>query len=333
MFRRGRLTLGLTAILMIGAAPAVALPPSVSTPSAPDPQRKAEASAHLKRGAELIDREDLAGALAQFEAAYRLVPSPTILHNFGIVYQGLGRKAAALEAFERFLDEAINAPAAARAHAEQAVQTLRGEVAQLQVEADVAGARVVVDGREVGQTPLQKPVYLDPGPHDVAVDKAGLGSPHVQRVEARAGQRLEVAARLHQAPVPVSTAAPAVEPSPVPSESERSRWQRPAAWATGTAAVVAAGLFVTTFVLRHQRVEDFNGRGCGTDDPMKYDPACQGLLERADTMDRWAKISGAGAGALALGATLLFLTLPHAAEHVSLAASPAQLGFDLQGRF
>ena len=96
-FQRGGLALAVAAVLLSGA-PAVA-----ADPLAPDAERKSRASAHLVKGAQLIDAEDLQGALAQFEAAYRLVPSPVILHNFGVVYQGLGRKAEALDAFERFL--------------------------------------------------------------------------------------------------------------------------------------------------------------------------------------------------------------------------------------
>jgi hypothetical protein len=60
---------------------------------------------------------------------------------------------------------------------------------------------------------------------------------------------------------------------------------------------------------------------------------CPGLRERADDADRWAKISGITAGALAAGAAILFLTLPDAETRVSLDASPSQLGLGLQGRF
>jgi len=296
--------------------------------SEPDAERKAEASAHLKRGAELIDAEDLEGALAQFEAAYRLVPSPSILHNFGIVYQGLGRKAAALDAFQRFLDEAAKAPPATREHAQRAVQTLRGEVAELRVEADVAGATILVDARKVGQTPQEKPIYLDPGPHRLSVEKAGLGTVHAERVEVGAGQQLTVRTRLAAPP-----SEPAAELKQSAPQLEPRLWQRPAAWATAVAATVAAGVFATELVVRHLRFDAFNDKGCGTKDAKPYHPDCPSLQKQGNNAETWATISGVAAGALGVGAAVLFLTLPEAPVRVSFRASPSDLGLGLQGHF
>jgi hypothetical protein len=313
------------AFLLICAGPAAA-----ADAGEPDPERKAAANAHLKRGAELIDAEDLPGALAQFEAAYRLVPSPSILHNFGIVYQGLGRKAEALDAFQRFLDEADKAPPATREHARQAVQALKREVAELRVESDVAGASIFVDKRKVGQTPQERPIYLDPGPHQLSVEKAGLATGLAQRVEATAGQQLTVPARLSAPP----SAVVAAEPRGAEPEASPRAWQRPAAWVTAAAATAAAGVFVTELVVRHLRVTDFNSMKCGTAlEDMQGGPKCPGLAQGAHDAEKWALVSGVAAGALGIGAAVLFLTLPDSGTQVSLQASPAHLGFGLQGRF
>jgi len=300
---------------------------SAAEPAEADAARKAEASAHLKRGAELIDAEDLRGALAEFEAAYRLVPSPSILHNFGIVYQGLGQKAAALDAFQRFLAEADKAPPAAREHAQRAVEVLRGQVAELTVACDVPGAAILLDGRKVAETPQEKPLHVDPGAHQLSVQKAGL-QPHAEALEAHAGQRLAVSARLSPPPdAPIAQ----VESAPPPAARP---WQRPAAWTVGAAATAATGVFATFLVVRHLRVKDYNDHPCGKrTEPMQGGPQCPDLRKRADDADRWAKISGITAGALAAGAAILFLTLPDAETRVSLEASPSQLGLGLQGRF
>jgi PEGA domain-containing protein len=292
----------------------------------PDPQRKAAASAHLKRGAELIDAENLKGALAEFEAAYALVPSPSILHNFGIVYQGLGQKAAALEAFQRFLDEAVKSPPATREHAEQAVQALRGQVAELTIACDVAGAAIVVDGRKVGETPQQRPIHLDPGRHELFVRKGNLD---VQaQLDVSPGQQLTIPARLAAPP-----AAPAAEVKESVAPSKERPWQRPAAWTTAVAGGVAAGVFATTLVVRHFRVKEFNDQHCGTEDPGQGGPHCKGLWQRGKDAERWALVSGVTAGALGIGAAVLFLTLPEKGPQVSLRASPSHLGLGLQGRF
>jgi hypothetical protein len=296
----------------------------------PDAEQKGAASAHLKHGAELIDAEDLAGALAEFEAAYRLVPSPNILHNFGIVYQGLGRKAAALDAFERFLAQALRAPPAAREHASKAVQTLHQEVAELRVETDLAGATIFVDGRNVGQTPQAKPIYLDAGPHHLSVEKAPLGTAFAERLEVSAGQRLTVPVRLARAPVPAADVqqSPRVEPS-------GRRWQRPAAWATAAGAVLAAGLFGTQIVSRHRDITEFNELGCGTTDQEMGGPPCPTLRARASSAEKRATVSGLAAVALGVGAAVLFVTLPRTPSGLALTlrASPSELGLGLQGPF
>jgi tetratricopeptide (TPR) repeat protein len=323
-FRRGGLALSLAvaAVLLFGA-PAIA-----ADPPEPDAERKAEASAHLKRGAELIDAENLEGALVEFEAAYRLVPSPNILHNFGVVYQGLGRKAAALEAFERFLAAATRAPPATREHAQRAAQALRAEVAELRVQSDIAGAAIFVDGKTVGQTPQEKPIYLDPGPHHVSVEKPGGGTGHAERIQASAGQQVTVAMRPPVAPP--TAAVEAVQPAP---PAQTGDWQRPAAWTAAAAATVAAGAFGAAMLVRYQRLTEFNDLGCGTKELHNYPRECAPLLDRGRKAEKWAKATGAAAGVLAVGSALLFLTLPDAPLEVSVQASPGNLGFGLQGRF
>jgi tetratricopeptide (TPR) repeat protein len=290
------------------------------------PEQKAAASAHLKRGAELIDAEDLAGALSEFQAAYRLVPDPSILHNFGVVYQGLGRNAEALDAFERFLAEASRPPAAVRERAVQAVRTLREQVAVVRVASRQPSADILVDGRHIGQTPRDQPIYLDPGPHQLSI-----GAAYSERLEVAAGQRLTVPAAQEAAP----PAPPAVTPvmlaqSPARDEPPRE-WQRPAAWATAAAALAAAGLFGIELALRHRDVTRFNEKGCGSTYGDKGGPDCASLLARAHREETGALVSGVAAGLLGAGAAALFLTLPRSG--VSLSASSSQLGLRLQGDF
>ncbi len=324
-----RRSLGLLAALL--APVLLAAPARGDAP--PSPQRKAEASAFLVRGAELIDAEDLEGALAQFEAAYRLVPSPNILHNFGIVYQGLGRKAAALEAFERFLSEAPRAPAAARTHAERAVQALIREVAAVQVRSDLPGARIFVDGRNVGQTPRALPVYLDPGPHHLSVEKEEVGAVFTERVEVAAGQQLTLQAQL-AGPMASLTATDGLEVGSGPAGG-LARWQRPAAWAALVGAAVASGVLVSQLLARQGAVGAFNDRGCGTEDPERGGADCPVLFERIGRAGTRAMLSALAMAAFGSGAVALYVTLPQplagsAGAPVRM-ASP--LGLGLKGRF
>ena len=72
-----------------------------------------------------LKRDDYRAALARFEEAYALVPSPKIHYDFGLAYVGLARPGEALAAFERFLAEAPDAPADKREKAAGWVATLR----------------------------------------------------------------------------------------------------------------------------------------------------------------------------------------------------------------
>jgi hypothetical protein len=294
----------------------------------PDAEQKAKANAHLKHGAELIDAENLEGALAEFEAAYRLVPSPAILHNFGIVYQGLGRKAAALDAFQRFLDEASRAPPGTREHAQRAVQALRAEVAELRVQTEVTGASIFVDGRKVGETPQEKPIHLDPGPHHLSVEKAGVGTVHTERLVVKAGQSVMVPARSPRA-------APVVEAKRSVPPAEVRGWQRPAAWATAVGGGVAAGVFGTAILVRYLKFTSYNDMRCGRMLPDEGGPDCVDARKDGEKAGKWALVSGVVAGALGAGAAVLFFTLPETdgGRAVSLSVAPGHLGLRLQGRF
>src|SRR5882672_5599537 len=55
------------------------------------------ATARLVDGVALLRAGQYAAALAKFDEAYALVPSPNIHYNRGLSYLGLGKNAAALE--------------------------------------------------------------------------------------------------------------------------------------------------------------------------------------------------------------------------------------------
>ena len=95
--------------------------------AASEPNREA-ARAKLVEGVAALKRSDYKVALARFEEAYALVPSPKIHYDFGLAYVGLGRRDAAVAAFERFLAEAPDAPADKREKAASLIATLRAEV-------------------------------------------------------------------------------------------------------------------------------------------------------------------------------------------------------------
>jgi len=166
----------------------------------------ARAKAKLKSGARALDDGDYELALSSFQEAFQIIPSPKIYFNFGLAYSGLARHADALEAFERFISEAHDASAETRADAEHRIASLRKRVGTLSIVCDTAGAEVRIDGKNVGNTPLDKKVYVQAGAHQLVVRHQD-GAPFVRDFTAVAGRDLQLSAKLI-VPVPVSDAPP-----------------------------------------------------------------------------------------------------------------------------
>jgi len=112
-------------------------------------------------------------AIAHYTAALALSPAPAILYNRGRAYQARGQYVEALADIERFDREAppdvrTKVPKLAALLAE-----LRAKISTLSVTSNVAGARVVVRDKIVGETPLPAAVKLPAGPATIEVSAEG----------------------------------------------------------------------------------------------------------------------------------------------------------------
>lgn len=140
---------------------------------APSNEVKVEARERFTRGVKLYDERDYPAALAEFQKAYDLAPHPTVLFNVAQVQVALGRIVEA----RRSLDRLLASPEATPSLSEKA-RALRDQllpkIAQVTVKSSVAGARVEVDGVEVGVAPLAGPVDVASGTRVVAVYAAGF---------------------------------------------------------------------------------------------------------------------------------------------------------------
>lgn len=108
-----------------------AMPVARAQPAAASDANREAARRKLVVGVEAMKRGDYQAALARFEEAYALVPSPKIQYDFGMAYVGLGRPDDALAAFERFLVEAPDAPPDKREKAASVISTLRAQIAEM----------------------------------------------------------------------------------------------------------------------------------------------------------------------------------------------------------
>ena len=149
---------------------------------------KAAAQTVLARGAHDLDARLYGRALAEFQQAYRIFPSPKIFFNIGLANLYLGRLGEALQAFDTFLAEAPDAPQESVARAKTEREALRPKVGAVTIVCPQAGVELTMDGRPAGKTPLERPIYLDPGQHQLQATLSD-GAPTVRDFIVDAGTR------------------------------------------------------------------------------------------------------------------------------------------------
>jgi hypothetical protein len=256
------IALSLAAVVLTAVAPAVA-------------DSKDDARDRLEEGSALYRKGDYQGALRKFEQARALFPSAKIYFNLGQAYSRLNRPAAAVDAFERFLDEATDADPARRADATRFLSELEPRIARVRVLVP-NGSEVAVDGRPAGVAPLKRGIPVDPGSHQITAREPGAAMAAVGSVKVDAGEVAQWQAPVTPepgtsppaatvpapgSPLPVSpppaagdSRGPAAVPgvpavvAGTPTEAAPTGIRRYWPWAAGAAAVVVAGV-VTTVIL------------------------------------------------------------------------------------
>jgi len=228
---------------------------------------KEAARARLHDGAQLLNQGEYASALRVFQQAYDLVPSPKIQFNFGLAYIGLGRHAEALRAFETFVRDASNVAPATLEDAKHQIESLRGRVGTVEVLASSPGLEVTIDGHSHGRTPLAKPVYVDPGPHQLLVERDGV--PVIQNFSVQAGSKITLRvsfpgpgdkppATLPEAALRAGANSPG--PAIPPPEPARPLYRRP--WVLGIVggALLAGTITAILLTRRDSYPNGTNGR-------------------------------------------------------------------------
>jgi tetratricopeptide (TPR) repeat protein len=187
---RTKVSLSVVLVCALFAAGAAAAPAAVAQP-ATDAQAKARAQALLSEGTAAYGHGDYASALEKFTAAYKIFPSPKLWFNIRQAIRDLGRPVDAVEAFDRFLTEAGDAPPETLAEARRSAAELKTKLGQIKVTCMTDGAEITVDGKQVGSAPLGNMIWTTPGRHQVAAQQAGF-SPVIEDVTAVAGQAVTV---------------------------------------------------------------------------------------------------------------------------------------------
>ena len=148
---------------------AITLSLTVTSTALADDKRQAEAL--LRAGAALYQSGDRVGAVAKFEAAYKLYKAPVILYNLGKAYRGVGRNAIAHRTLSKALADPQLRPGL-RTEVSTMLTGLESIVGLLDITAP-PGTNVLVDGDPVGDGPLRASIAVGAGVHLVELRHDG----------------------------------------------------------------------------------------------------------------------------------------------------------------
>lgn len=132
-------------------------------PDAEPDEQVSLARALAAEGAASLARDELETAARQLEVSYRLEPAVDVLLPLGVALLRLGRHLAAAERLERYLGQDASIATEGRRQAEQALAEARRHFASVTVLTDPPGARLSLDGRLLGASPLAAPLVLPRG--------------------------------------------------------------------------------------------------------------------------------------------------------------------------
>ncbi len=332
------------------AALTLALAPS-SPAQAPEPEEAVVLQARdlYAQGSEHARNGDWKRAQISLKLSFDLVRHWSTAASLGQCELELGH----YEEAATHLDYAARAlPFEAEQHEQVGamLKRARAHVAALDVQVNLKGATVSVDGKTIGKSPVSMPVFVSPGEHVVAASLDG-GPIASQRLVVGAGEGRTIALAVG-APVPANASSkPAAPPSADVSRDDSVAATSPSKWiVVGTGAgltVLAAGAAVV-FRYRASNAEseaDALGEGIGTNGC--YQPTgalvgtcadLRGLLDDRNENARYSTAAWVSAGVLGAATVATWLLWPNESESedrvsVGVSPSPGTTGLVVRGTF
>jgi len=195
----------IAAAVLLSLSPAAFGVPTAQAFQADDPTTVA-ARARFKEGVALAEQGRFEDARAAFLQAYALKKHPDVLLNLADSCLKSNHILEAERYFSQYLREATDAKPEKKQAAEKGRQDARAKLGRIEISAP-NGTEVTIDNERIGITPLDGPVYVEPGAHAVKF-KASDGTTDSQSVSLLAGQQQTAKFKS-----PGGTTPPAVPPT------------------------------------------------------------------------------------------------------------------------
>ena len=298
------------------------------------PANPAEVEELIRQGNDLRRAGKDPMAVPVFQKAYDLERSARTAAQLGLVEAQMGYWVAA----ERHLSEALSFTRHPwldrnRAVVDETLKRVQSYIGELGVTGSPSGAEVLVNGKSVGNLPLDKPVRVAEGPVQVGLRAFGH-APATTTVTVDGGKRAQVNLALKPGvdPGPGTTSGPTPIPAPgtdyraplagtpgadasTSASTGGAGWVRPVAWVATAGAVLAASVGGYGILSQRAARSDFdeyvNPGGsmpsCFTALPDKGGGKCKEYYNRAESARKVAIGGFVAGGALAAGAIIGFV--------------------------
>ncbi|MFO0587446.1 MAG: PEGA domain-containing protein [Polyangiaceae bacterium] len=168
--------------------------------SAPADSPAAKAKALYSEGVDLTNQRDFQGAEAKFEQAWSLQKSYDVAANLGVVDLELNKPdKAALYLTYALQNYPASGQLAKRDFIEGKLKEALAKVARLTISVNVVGAEVKLNGKRLGQTPIEGEQFLPEGTCKIEVSATGY-DPDVEELKLTAGSDRKLKIDLHPPP-------------------------------------------------------------------------------------------------------------------------------------
>jgi hypothetical protein len=266
---------------------------------------------------------DWAGALALLKEVAAVKPTPQVRFNIALCEERLGRLVAALGDYELAATDAQAEKAdQVRQEVDARLESLKARVPRVVVRRDQGAdsATISLDGVSLGDSVLNAPLPVDPGPHVVEATSSGF-LPFKQPFRVAEQQSMTILVKLDPAPVKQEPAAPPPRAAP-----QNMRMAGYIVGGAGIASLLASGAM---FYLRHTSISDLD-KQCGADRRSCPDSA-RNTVDRGKLYTTLGDVTLAvGAAGLGVGAVLVVVG-SHSSEQASLGIAPGAVGANAGG--
>jgi len=168
-------------------------------PAAANDPQMVEAKRHFDQAVALFNDGDFGGALAEFEASYKIRPSAGVLYNIGLTQKSLYRYDEALVSLRKYLVDGQKIPKDNLAVITPPTTEIQALLANVTFAVQPAGTVVTLDGRTLGQAPSLGSYGVAAGMHTFEFAADGY-KPAKQELKVVAGQPLTLTVSLEKIP-------------------------------------------------------------------------------------------------------------------------------------